>query len=123
MLNDTTFEVGAWVLAAALGAFIGYGDLHTDDTGIIAGLIVASAFVLGLLRPVHAWRWPLILALAILGAEVYSYYAVAPRSGLKTVASFAALFAFVTAIGLAGAYLGVGARKLGGSAFGASARG
>lgn len=107
-------EIVAWVLAVLFALFVGTAELHTDDTGVIAGLVVLGACGLALLRPVHAWRWGVAMVLAIAVPELYLLY-VDPRPNLRSLSAVLGVLAFVTAIALAGAYMGVALRKLGSS--------
>src|SRR3974377_1974627 len=52
-------------LAGAIGLAIGWLDLHTTE-GIVTILPLGSAvLVLGLVQPVAAWRWALLLAIGL----------------------------------------------------------
>ncbi|MBV9507771.1 MAG: hypothetical protein JO323_22475 [Acidobacteriia bacterium] len=96
--------VAAYSFSIAAGAFLGHFELHTDDTGVEVLFILLATFLLGCLRPAHAWQWSPLVGLWIPGAELL--FNKAPVN-----ASTASVAAFVLAIGLAGSYLGVIARK------------
>ena len=95
------------VLALMLGAFAGYLDQHTDDTGIIAFLVLGFSFALGVARARLAWLWALIIGLAIPAAGFLALLSTSPPPWPNSVPqSFLALaFSFV------GAYAGVLARR------------
>jgi hypothetical protein len=96
----------AWIslpLSLAASAFIGYGDLHTDDTGIVAGLIVLTSFAAAIVGPRHAWRWALIIAAGVPVAEAWAH---GMRRDVFLIALATSAFAF------AGAYLAVLIRRL-----------
>lgn len=87
---------GFW-LAATL--FLGYFELHTDDTGVEVGLLLVITFLLGTLHPRHAWQWALLVGPAIPAAQVLFGR---PQAG----GGMALLLLFVVALGLAGSYTG-----------------
>src|SRR5262252_8878578 len=96
----------AWIslpLSLAASAFIGYSDLHTDDTGIIAGLIAITSFVAAIIEPRHAWRWAAIVAAGVPVAEAWA-------RGIRRDVFLIALA--TCAFALAGAYLAVLVRRL-----------
>jgi hypothetical protein len=96
----------AWIslpLSLAASAFIGYGDLHTDDTGIIAGLIAITSFMAAIVEPRHAWRWAAIIAA---GVPIAEGWAQGIRRDVFLIALATCAFAF------AGAYLAVLVRRL-----------
>jgi hypothetical protein len=61
-------------LAISLGAsaFIAYGDLHTDDTGVVAGLIAVTSFAAAMIQPQSAWRWALLIGAGVPLAELWA---------------------------------------------------
>src|ERR1017187_2933268 len=112
MVQTRALERTAWIAAIALFLFLARVELTSDDAGIIAGLIFLSACALALLQPRHAWRWGLIIGLAIPAAELYAIYFGTPRSGLSAPKGWAGVMAITLAIAMAGAYIGAGVRKL-----------
>jgi hypothetical protein len=96
----------AWISVAfslAASAFIGNGDLHTDDTGIVAGLIAVTSFVAAIIEPRHAWRWAVIIGIGVPVAEAWAH-------GIRRDVFLIALATF--AFAFAGAYLAVLIRRL-----------
>ncbi len=85
-------------LSLAASIYIGYGDLHTDDAGIIAGLIALASFAASIVEPRHAWRWAAIVAAGVWAAEAW-------RAGIRRDLLF--IGAATAAFALAGAYLAV----------------
>ena len=75
------------VFSLAATVFITYGDLHTDDTGIVVGLIALSSFFAAAIQPKGFWRWALII-----GAGV----PIANRSFLIGAVTMAVAFAGAT---------------------------
>jgi hypothetical protein len=91
------------LFSLAASAFVGYGDLHTDDTGIVAGLIALTSFVAALIQPRHAWRWAAIIAAGVPVAETWAH---GMRRDVFLIALVTSAFAF------AGAYLAVLIRRV-----------
>src|SRR5208282_784022 len=60
----------ACLLCAAAMLFMGYFELHTDDTGVEVAALGVCAFFLGCLDPRRAWLWPLLVGASIPGAEL-----------------------------------------------------
>jgi hypothetical protein len=51
------------VLAGVVaGALLGWANLHSDDDGILAMLLLASSALLAAAQPRWAWAWALFLA-------------------------------------------------------------
>lgn len=91
--------IAAYLIALAVGAFLGRFELHTDDTGVEVGVLFLATFVLGLLHPRHAWQWAVLVALWIPAAELVFRRPPVNSSSLLVAA-------FVLCVGLAGSYLG-----------------
>jgi hypothetical protein len=93
------------VFCAAAGTLLGRYDLHTDDTGVEVFAILTMTFILGCWRPQHAWQWALLVGPCAPAAELIFL------PGPKAFGQYAAIFAVVIAIGMAGAYIGALTRK------------
>src|SRR3974390_2288246 len=59
--------------ALTFSAWLGRADLHTDDTGILVGLIGLGGFLLSMVEPRRPWMWGLIVPAGIIGVEVWNY--------------------------------------------------
>ncbi len=96
-----------WMAAAiALGLLMAWFDLHTDDDGIIAGLMLIFGGLLGMGRPYGAWRWALGLGLLIPLNDVLTAAIAHPATLGNALGSLLALlFAFI------GVYAGVWLRR------------
>ena len=97
-----------WLAAAlSLGLLVAWFDLHTDDDGIIAGLLLIFGAVLGMGRPAGAWRWALALGACVPIGEFLSVALVSrPATMTQALSSLVALvFAFI------GVYVGVWLRR------------
>jgi hypothetical protein len=97
-------NMGAYLFCLAAGAFLGRFELHTDDTGVEVGFLLLATFLLGCWHPRHAWQWAVLVGLWIPAAELVFRKPAVNASSL-------AVAGFVLAVGLAGSYLGVLARK------------
>jgi len=83
--------------AVAFSAWLGRADLHTDDTGILVGLIAVGGFVLAMLEPARPWIWGLIVPAGIIGVECVRY---------KGGAGLAAIAGLTIGVACAAAYFG-----------------
>jgi hypothetical protein len=101
--------IAAYLFWLAAAAFLMRFELHTDDTGIVVLSILVITFVLGFFHPRHAWQWALLVGPCIPAAHLIFG---AQGTSLHTVKDFALLTCFVLAVGFAGSYSGVLARKL-----------
>ncbi len=93
--------LSACVLALALSAWLGRAELHTDDTGILVGLIGIGAFLLAILEPRLPWVWGLIVPFGIIAVNIWKQSAL----------SLLGIAAFTIGIGCAGAYAGAFIRR------------
>ena len=75
-----SYDLLCGTLAAGLGLAIGWLDLHTTEVIVTIVPLLATGFVLGLIRPKAAWRWAVLIAL---GLPVMA--AVAKLGDLRTV--------------------------------------
>ncbi len=97
-----------WLIAAfGLGLLMVWFDLHTDDTGIVAGLLFIFGGLLGMGRPYGAWRWALALGLCVPAGEFLTLALGLTHQPLSqaTGSLLALIFAFV------GVYAGVLLRR------------
>jgi len=104
-----TFLAGAFATASAV--FLAHFELHTDDTGVEAALMLLCAFILGTAHPRHAWVWALVPGSAIALATAWSHFYGSSHPGVPSLSDRVLVMAFVTVIGLAGAYSGAGIRR------------
>ena len=88
----------AALLALAASAWLAYGNLHSDDQGIVVGLIGLAAFASAFLQPRAAWRWALIAGVGVPAGELWS-------GGIRRDVFFIA--ALTLAVAFAGAYVAV----------------
>jgi hypothetical protein len=91
----------ACLLCVAAMLFMGYFELHTDDTGVEVAALSVCAFLLGCLDPRRAWLWPVLVAASIPGAELL-FGKGGLHGGLPGVAVFVLIAALIA--GLTGAF-------------------
>ncbi len=98
------------VLAAALGLGIGWLDLHTTEVIVTILALLSAGLVLGLLKPVGAWRWAILLALGLPAmAELGRLFGVRTPEPIHfdpRVCLFALMVGFV------GCFAGVAVRRI-----------
>jgi phosphatidylserine synthase len=102
-------SIGAYLFCFASTALLARYDLHTDDAGVEAFLILAVTFLLGCLHPRRAWQWALLVGATIPAVELL---AAARVPELKKVWDVSLLTGFLIALGLAGSYAGAWVRRL-----------
>jgi hypothetical protein len=106
------FEWPLALLSAFLAAaFLFQGNLHTDDTGIIAGLILVFAAALAFLFRKPGLVFGSLLGLSIVASELWNLKTGIPRAHMAKFSDFVLLFLFVSALGVAGSLAGYGARR------------
>ena len=102
-----TSDVPIYLLAALLGMSAGLLEIRVGDLLITALFVLLSTLVLGLVRPIKAWRWVLVVAVFVPLLRLAAYCLVGQRAYRAQI--WESLLGFVT--GTAGAYAGVLARK------------
>ena len=106
------FEWPLALISALLAAiFLFQGNLHTDDTGIIAGLLFIFAAALGFLFCKPGLLFGSLLGLSIVLSEIWNFKFGIPRTNMSQVSHFVLLFLFVSALSVAGSLAGFGARR------------
>lgn len=100
-----------WVaLAGAIGLGIGWLDLHTTEVIVTILALLSVGLLLGLLQPVAAWRWALLLAVGLpVVAEIGQLLGVDTAEPIRLDPRVALL---ALAIGLVGCYTGVLIRRI-----------
>jgi hypothetical protein len=97
----THFRLAAvWFLALNFSTWLGRAEMHTDDTGILVGLIATGGFALALLEPRRPWIWGLVVPAGIIATNLWRR-----SSGVLAIA------AFTIAVGCAAAYFGAFLRR------------
>jgi hypothetical protein len=94
----------AWFFGLSLSAWLGRVDLHTDDTGILLGLIGLGGFSLAVVEAKRPWTWGVIVPAGVILVEIWR--------GVEHPGSVLAIAAVTIAIASLGAYLGSFVRRL-----------
>ena len=102
-----------WLAAAlGLGLLMAWFDLHTDDDGIIVGLLLIFSGLLGMGRPYGAWRWALALGLCIPVAEFFNTtFGAHPQPLSQSLGSLAGILLANLVIAFVGVYAGAWLRR------------
>ena len=93
-----------------VGSFLFQGNLHTDDTGIVAGLILLAATAIAFLFRKAGLVLGSLIGLSIVASELWNLKAGVPRPHMGSFSDFVLLFLFVSAISVIGSVAGFGAR-------------
>lgn len=111
-VGSTLPAILAYLVAIGGGIFIGYSDKHaTEPQGTVLALL-ALTFILGLVQPVRAWRWPILVGLWVPFLDFLLPPTEPGGGGLHGFWSYVALVAFVELVGFVGAYSGMGLRRV-----------
>jgi hypothetical protein len=100
------------LLSAILAAvFLFQGNLHTDDTGVIVGLILLLAGTLAFLFRKAGLVLGSLLGLSIVASELWNWKMGIPRAHMSKLSDFVLLFLFVSVLSVAGSLAGFGTRR------------
>jgi TctA family transporter len=102
MTDRKTNEALFYLLAALLGAGIGWADVVVNDLLFTALLVLAACMMLGILRPRWPWRWVVMVGIFIPLTELAAYLVQTVKPSRGQV--FGSFLAFLP--GIAGAYGG-----------------
>jgi FtsH-binding integral membrane protein len=94
----------AWFFGLSLSAWLGRVDLHSDDTGILLGLIGLGGFLLAMVEPRRPLTWGIIVPAGVILVEVWR--------GAEHLGSVLAIAAVTVATASLGSYLGSRIRRL-----------
>lgn len=101
----------ALLSTVAAGSFLFWGNLHTDDTGIIAGLIFIFTAMTGFVFQKAGLICGSAMGLSILASELWRLRLAGPRPSLSTFKDFVLLFLFVSVVSVIGSLTGFGVRR------------
>jgi len=104
-------QIAAYVFCLAAGLFLARFELHTDDTGVEVGMILALSFILGAWQPQHAWQWALLVGPWAPAAELWARMSGVARNDVSSAGGLALLTVVVVVLGLGGAYAGALLRR------------
>jgi hypothetical protein len=101
-------STGFYILAIVLGALAGVAHIAIEDPLITALIVLASAMLLGFMRPTRPWRWTLLVGVMVpvvmIGAHLAGRYAGFTRAGIYGSV-------LLVLPGIAGAYGGMLGRR------------
>ena len=107
----TMQRVGFGTLLVAFLLAIGFLNTHTDELLVVVPVVAVAATVLGLAQPRAAWRWGLLVGLAVPGSQVVAHLLGLPVPYPNEWRDLAAPFVVIVPA-LIGAYVGSGIRTL-----------
>ena len=111
MSSGGASTLAAFVCAICFGLFAAYVDFQNDEVQAPVLAVLAGSFIVAVIQPRGAWRWPLIVALCLpLSRTLGPMFGVYPKLP-ATPNNFATLLALIPAF--IGAYLGVVVRFAG----------
>lgn len=103
---------GAPLTVTAAGVLLFSINLHSDDAGILAGLIFICAGAVAFLFRKPGFMFGSLLGLSIIVSEIWNRRFGVPRPQMTSTRDFILLTMFVTAISVAGSSAGFGLRRL-----------
>jgi heme/copper-type cytochrome/quinol oxidase subunit 4 len=110
-MNSRFSDSAAAIVAGLAAVFLFSANLHTDDTGIIAGVLLLLAALVSLLSRRIGRQLGSLLGLSIVTSELWNFFVLAPRSGMRRPMDFILLTMVVTVIAVAGSLLGYMANR------------
>lgn len=93
----------AFFFAVVFSVWLARAEMHTDDTGILVGLIGIGGFVLSLIEPRLPWMWGLIVPSGIIVSNAWRHS--------TSIGSLFGIAGITIAVGCAGAYAGALLRR------------
>jgi len=90
----------AWFFAVTFSIWLGRAEAHTDDTGILVGLIGIGGLVTALVEPRRPWVWGLVVPAGIIVGNLWRHTPAV--WGIAAVTSL---------VGCAGSYAGAYLRR------------
>jgi ABC-type multidrug transport system permease subunit len=91
-----------YTLGAVLGACAGILDVKIGDLLLTALFVLASAMLLGALRPQKPWRWTITIAVFVPVVQLLAYFFLTEKPYAAQI--YESFLGFLT--GIAGAYGG-----------------
>jgi hypothetical protein len=103
--------VAPYLFCLAVGLFLAYFELHTDDTGVEVFFILLCTFTLGCWHPRHAWQWGLLVGPWAPAADLWQLNFGTVKPDLSHAPALPLLACVIIAIGMVGSYAGALLRK------------
>jgi len=95
-------DTSIYFIGAILGICAGILDVRIGDLLLTALFVLASAMLLGALRPEKPWRWTIIIALFVPVVQLLAYFFLTEKPYAAQI--YESFLGFLT--GIAGAYGG-----------------
>jgi hypothetical protein len=95
--------LAAAFFALSLSVWLGRAETHTDDTGILIGLIGIGGFLISMVEPKRPWLWGVIVPAGIILGNLWRHS--------QSLGSVSAIAGLTIAVGCAGAYAGSFVRR------------
>jgi hypothetical protein len=100
-------DAGIYIIGSILGICAGILDVKVGDLLLTALFVLASAMLLGALRPQKPWRWTITVALFVPVIQLLAYFFLAQKPYAAQI--YESFLGFLT--GIAGAYGGAFFRR------------
>jgi len=100
-------DIGVAAVAVLFGVCAGLVDVWISDLLLTALVVMAATMLLGVLRPVHPWRWVVLVAVFVPIAHMFAY--LLWKSHPNRAQVYESFLGFLT--GTVGAYAGAVMRK------------
>ena len=104
-------SVSLLAFGCGLAVVVGFVNLHTDEMGIVVGSVLIASGTLGLAEPRGAWRWGVLVGLA-LPARQALFHLLGARVPYPNEWSDLPVTAVALVPALVGAYAGAFGRTL-----------
>ena len=104
------YDLICTVLAVGLGLVVGWIDLHTTEVSVTIVALLGTGLLLGIVQPVAAWRWAVLI---VLGIPIMEAFAVITGTPTAEPVRFDVRIVLVTFVfALLGSYGGAGIGRL-----------
>jgi hypothetical protein len=103
--------LAALFFAVAFSAWLGRAERHTDDMGILVGLIGIGGFLLAMVEPRRPWMWGVLVPAGIIVVEIWNYAFGSRNPGTGGVGGLCAIAALTITVASLGSYVGAFIRR------------
>jgi len=98
--------LAALFFAVTFSAWLGRAERHTDDMGILVGLIGMGGFLLSMVEPRLPWVWGLMVPAGVILVEVWNYLYGTRNPSTGGVPGLIAIAGLTITIASTGAWFG-----------------
>jgi len=111
------FELAAALFfAVTFSAWLGRAERHTDDMGILVGLIGMGGFLLSMVEPRRPWVWGFMVPAGVILVEFWNYLYGTRNPSTGGVPGLIAIAALTITVASMGAWFGALIRRSVGAA-------